>query len=273
MNIDHTTVYAELPTLARAKFEEDGFLIGPTLVDPQLVHDMIPHMDAVIAGDYETGRAPQMRKWNPGDDESRLRKIDQPQLASRSILELISRPEIGQAAAELTGASWIQVWAVQLLFKPAGGATVGNVGWHQDQQYWLRWWTPDSEVFTCWLAVSDVTPDSGPMRFVPGSHRWGLLPGDFYAEDTDRQREEIDVPDGARWTETSAVLPAGGASFHHRLTYHGSGPNTSAGPRRSFAIHLRTDRSEQTDMTGLSEEERAYMGHIDDPEVCPIIFS
>lgn len=272
MAIENAGTDSVLSARARATFEEDGFLIGPTLVDPGLARDVVPHMDAVVAGDYETGRAPQMRKWNPGDDERRLRKIDQPQLSSRSILDLISRPELGQAAAELTGASWIQVWAVQLLLKPASGTAAGNVGWHQDQQYWLRWWTPDSEVFTCWLAVSDVTPDSGPMRFVPGSHRWGLMPGDFYAEDTDRQRDEIEVPAGSRWTETPAVLPAGGASFHHRLTYHGSGPNTSAGPRRSFAIHLRTERSEQADMTALSDEERDYMSHIDDPEACPVVF-
>lgn len=273
MATDNNSTDFDPATLTRAKFEEDGFIIQRTLVDPALAYAVIPHMDAVIAGDYETGRAPQMRKWNPGDDELRLRKIDQPQLSNRSILDLISRPEVGQAAADLTGASWIQVWAVQLLLKPASGTAAGNVGWHQDQQYWLRWWTPDSEVFTCWLAVSDVATDSGPLCFVPGSHRWGLMPGDFYAEDTDRQRDEIDVPAGARWTEAPAVLPAGGASFHHRLTYHGSGPNTSTAPRRSFAIHLRTERSEQADMTAISDEERAYMGHIDDPEVCPVIFS
>ena len=61
-------------------------------------------MDAVIAGDYETGVPPHWRKWDPGDDELRLRKIDQPQLSDRTIRRLIADEEIGRAAAELTGA-------------------------------------------------------------------------------------------------------------------------------------------------------------------------
>src|SRR4029079_4628000 len=162
-------------TSVREQYELDGFITTDRLMEAELIEETIPHMDAVIAADYETGIAPHMRKWDPGDDEARLRKIDQPQLSDRTIQRLIASPSIGRAAAELTGASMVQVWGVQLLYKPAGGGAAGNVGWHQDQQYWLRWWTPDSEIFTCWLALSEVTEEAGAMRFVPGSHRSVLL--------------------------------------------------------------------------------------------------
>ena len=69
-----------------------------------------------------------------------------------------------------------------------------------------------------------------------------------------------------------AVLPPGAGSFHHRLTYHGSGPNTSSGPRRSFAIHLRTQNSELADLSPLPVEEAAYLSYLDDPELCPVIY-
>jgi ectoine hydroxylase-related dioxygenase (phytanoyl-CoA dioxygenase family) len=255
-----------------ARYNEQGFAIVPKVVRSDGLDDAVEHMDAVIAGDYETGVAPHWRRWNPGDDELRLRKIDQPQLSDRAIQRLIADPAVGRAAAELTGAQTIQVWAVQLLYKPPAGGSSGNVGWHQDQQYWLRWWTPDSEVFTCWLALSDVTEAAGAMRFVPGSHRWGLLgTGDFYRQETDLQRDEIGVPDGETWTEIPAILDRGSASFHHRLTFHASGPNTSPSPRRSFAIHLRTEHSELADLTPLPAEEAAYMSYLDDPDVCPVI--
>ena len=180
---------AQVETSLRARFDRDGFVIAPPLVEAALVEEAIEHMDAVIAAEYETGVAPHGRKWNPGDDEARLRKIDQPQLCDRMIQRLIAQPAIGAAAAELTGASRVQVWGVQLLYKPSGGGAAGNVGWHQDQQYWLRWWTADSEIFTCWLALSEVTEAAGAMRFIPGSQRWGLLnEGDFYEAEIDKQR-------------------------------------------------------------------------------------
>ncbi len=77
----------------------------------------------------------------------------------------------------------------------------------------------------------------------------------------EEQREAIAVPEGVTWEEVDAILPPGGASFHHNLTYHGSGPNLSTHMRRSFAIHLRTENSNE----GLAEA-------LDEPAHCPVIY-
>lgn len=256
-----------LPTAA-AHYEREGFCLVPQAVPSELVARAAPRMEAVMMGDYETGIAP-MPMWKPGDDPTKLRKIDQAHLSDRALREVVSHPAIGAAAAAITGAEWIQVWAVQMLFKPPQGQNArsgGNVGWHQDWQYWQPWWEEGSEVFTAWLALSDVTAESGPMRFVPGSHQWGFLDeGNFF--DGDLSREQIPVPDGKEWREEPAILPPGGVSFHHRHTYHGSGPNTSNVPRRSFAIHLRTEKSQPR-----SDSQAYYVSHLDDPDVCPVIF-
>jgi ectoine hydroxylase-related dioxygenase (phytanoyl-CoA dioxygenase family) len=233
-------------------------------------------MLAVKAGEYETGVAPHGRMWNPGDSDSKLVKIDQPHLSDRTIYELVSHPALGRAAAALTGAPWVQAWAVQLLIKPATPPTTPGdaapaasaVGWHQDRQYWHTWWTPESEVFTAWVAISDVTADAGPMRFVRGSHRWGFKnQGDFFGGDLDGLRNGIEVPSGEAWEEVPAILQPGGVSFHHRLTYHGSGTNHSGRPRLGFAVHVRTDRSR-----ALDGADAYYTSHLDDPAHCPVIF-
>ena len=253
---------------AKAFYETAGYFLAPPLVDQDLISRAVPRMDAVVEGHYATGDAP-MPQWKPGDDSSKLRKIDQAHIADPVLFELVSQSAIGAWAAALTGAEMVQVWAIQMLFKPpstAATGALGNVGWHQDWQYWHPWWQPESELFTAWLAVSDVREESGPMRFVPESQRWGFLDqGNFF--DGDLRREDIAVPPGQIWREDAAILPPGGVSFHHRLTYHGSGPNTSHSPRRSFAIHLRTEKS--APVLGCDEY---YVSHLDNPAICPVIY-
>ena len=80
------------------------------------------------------------------------------------------------------------------------------------------------------------------MKFVSGSHLWeNPGGGDFLGQTIDQS--DFSVPAEATWGEEAALMPAGGCSFHHRLTLHGSGPNLSEGPRCSLAIHLRTEKS------------------------------
>lgn len=250
---------------ARTQFHRDGYCFTPPIIPAELIERVILHMDAVIAGEYETGTPPHGRGWHPGDDPQRIRKIDQSHLADRTIFELVTYPEIGRWAAALFEAQRVQLWATQLLYKPPGGQVTGNVGWHQDKQYWPYW---EGEVFTAWIAVSDVTGDAGPMRFVRGSHRWGLIEGgNFFDHDHQTQRKAIRTPAGETWEETAAILPAGAVSFHQCYTYHASGPNTSSGPRQSFALHLRTENARPVDGS-----DAYYVSHLDDPSVCPVIY-
>ena len=253
------------PVQATESYARDGYTICP----PQVPHDILKRvavrMEAVRNGEYETGIPPQVF----GDiksDPTRLVKIDQAHLSDRTIREVVTHPEIGRWAAAITGAKMVQVWAVQLLIKPPGGATKGNVGWHQDFQYWSTWWTPESEVFTCWVAVKDVALESGPMLFARGSHRWGFLnEGDFFSVALDELRGNILKKHGYTWDEVPATMPAGAFSFHHKHTYHGSGPNLSNTSRLSFAIHLRTEKS--TPIKG-----NYYSDNVDDLNISPVIY-
>lgn len=162
----------------------------------------------------------------------------------------------------------MQIWASQLLYKPAGGDSAGQVGWHQDFMYWKETWEPESELFTAWVAVSDVRSESGPMCFVPGSHRWGYLnAGDFFNSDRDRTRNQIRVPSGETWSEVPAILSPGAVSLHHRQMYHASGPNVSSSPRISFALHLRTENSRR-----LAGCDNHYIRDLADPQAAPVIY-
>ncbi|MBV7338606.1 phytanoyl-CoA dioxygenase family protein [Chloroflexi bacterium TSY] len=259
---------------AKSSYLRDGFYVHPSaVIGVDVVQAAVHGMDEVRAGRYDTGTPPQPSRWNPGDDpNTKLGKIEMPQIANHAIMELMQVPALGELAAEVTGAEAVQIWWVQLLYKPSAlpnVATAPGIGWHQDRHYWQSW-EGGSELFTAWVALSDVTADAGPMTFVRGSHRWGYVEGqsDFQQEaDQVALRNRIEGATGERWEEVAAILPLGGVSFHHNLTYHGSEANLSGAPRRSFAIHMRTEKSRPIDgrRAGLTR-------FIDDLDYCPMIF-
>ncbi len=256
-------------TAAAAQYERDGFFIAPPVIPAELLARVRPRIAAVYAGEYETGLAPAGNPQGSKEPPTSLVKIDNAHRSDRTILELISHPAIGRWAAAITGAKMIQVFASQMLIKPPGGRDTGSVGWHQDQEYWEP--ALEGELFTAWVAISDVTAASGPMRFVHGSHHWGLLKaGDFFSGKLDALKQRIqEKSDGHAWRESAAVLAPGAVSFHHRLTVHGSGPNVAAEPRVSFAIHLRTEKSGLR--AGIRWQDAGYLHDFNDLVGSPVI--
>ncbi len=254
---------------AAAQFEEDGYYIAPPVLSPELIKQANTHVDAVLAGIYETGIPPVTRSFAPGEGVGKLQKIDNAHISDETLQKVVAHPALGEWAAAVTGASKVQIFATQLLFKPPGGETGVNIGWHQDLEYWQN--HLQGELFTAWLALSDVTEEAGPMRFIRGSHRWGLLnAGDFFSGDMQAIQSRIQDKSGNPWDEVSDILPPGGVSFHHKLTVHGSSANHSQAPRRSLAIHLLTEKAGLVE--GADYRTAGYLSDFNDGRACPVIY-
>ncbi len=255
---------------AAAQYARDGFYLAPSVIPSELLARVRKRIDAVYAGEYETGIPPCGSPKGSQEPPQKLVKIDNAHRSDRTIFELVTHPAIGEWAAALTGAKMVQVFACQMLIKPPGRQGGVNVGWHQDQEYWDHALT--GELFTAWVAISDVTAESGPMRFVPGSQHWGLLKaGDFFSDKLDEIKARFQGKSGGgKWEEVAAVLPPGGVSFHHRLTVHGSGENHAASPRVSFAIHFRTEKSGLRE--GTKWQDAGYLNDFADPVGSPVSY-
>jgi hypothetical protein len=243
----------------RAAYERDGFFLAEQIVPAELIARASRALDELAA--EET-----YRKLPP----TALRKMDNKHITNAVVRELVGHAAIGRLVAEVTGASMVQAFASQALVKPTGGADNGNVGWHQDLQYWqgqLR-----GELLTAWVAISDVTAGSGPMRFVTASHTWGLLNvGDFFSGDMGAIQARLrSARADARWDEVAAVLKPGAVSLHHNLTVHGSGPNLASWPRKSVAIHLRTEKSSLAD--GVKFGDVGWLNDFADEVACPVLY-
>ena len=94
---------------------------------------------------------------------------------------------------------------------------------------------------SCWIGLDDSTRANGCVHYVPGTHRWKLLPVTGLADNmnsiqtvlTDEQKEEF--------KPVAIELRAGEASFHHPLMVHGSFENTTDQPRRATVINVFRD--------------------------------
>ena len=66
----------------------------------------------------------------------------------------------------------VRFWHDQLFCKPSRHG--GVVAWHQDYSYWTR--TTPMAHLTCWIGLDDTDEHNGCLQYIPGSHKWDLLP-------------------------------------------------------------------------------------------------
>ncbi len=231
----------EITTADREHFAEDGYLVVDDLIDPARIPLLHQAFDDLFHGRFETGVRPDEVNWQVADgDPSRTRQICNGWKANREIARVVLDEGIGRAIAELAGWPGARIMIDNVLWKPPA---TKSLGFHQDSAY-LSWFTP-SDLCTCWIALDATRADGGTIEFVPGSHRWAHSEpeGEFHApEDYRAPMRDAAAREGTEPGITYVEVPAGGGSFHHGWTWHGSGENLSPNPRRALVLHaMRSD--------------------------------
>ena len=150
--------------------------------------------------------------------------------------DLLWHPAFTVPASQLLDGG-VRFWHDQLFCKPAQHG--GVVAWHQDYSYWTR--TKPMAHLTCWIALDDSTRDNGCLQYVPGSHRWELLPVTGLAGDMDAIQTVLSDEQRRQFKPVAVELKKGYASFHHPLMVHGSYANTTDRPRRATVINAFRD--------------------------------
>ena len=147
----------------------------------------------------------------------------------RSIWDLATNPTILDHVEDLIGPD-IVCWTSHYFCKLPGDSR--KVPFHQDAAYWpLR----PARTVTVWLAIDDVTPESGPMQFVPGSHLHGRFEWHKRTENVVLNLE-VNGHDSIEHVHP-LLLKAGQFSLHTDMLVHGSAPNQST--QRRCGLTLR----------------------------------
>jgi hypothetical protein len=131
----------------------------------------------------------------------------------------------------------VRLWHDQLFCKPAHHG--GVVAWHQDYSFWTC--TEPMTHLTCWIGLDDSTKENGCLYYVPGSHRWNLLPKTGLTGKMDEIMTVLTPKQQAEFKPVPIEMKAGQCSFHHPLLVHGSYANCSDRPRRATLVNVFRD--------------------------------
>jgi len=246
---------------------KDGFCFLPSVYTKKEIISAYEGLEKVINGEYNTGRQPERRFWEIGDDPHSIIKIDKPHVCNKSIWSLITKPEFGKALALATNAEKIQVWHSQVVWKPKSKGIRGNAGWHRDAQYWPFWSTDG--LFTAWIALSKVSKQSGPVRYIAKSNHWKNLKGlDFFDKDIKHQDILLDRCYKNR-NIVNGILDVGQIGIHTSLTYHSSIENKEKNPRVGMVVHFCTEKAQKII---VNDENANYLDQLKDQNTAPVIY-
>ncbi|HEY3037956.1 MAG TPA: phytanoyl-CoA dioxygenase family protein [Pyrinomonadaceae bacterium] len=131
----------------------------------------------------------------------------------------------------------VRFWHDQIFYKPAHHG--GVVLWHQDYSYWTR--TQPMAHLSCWIGLDDSTRENGCVHYVPGSHRWNLLPRADFANDMDAILNALTPEQRREFKPVAIELKQGECSFHHPLMVHGSYENRTERSRRAVVLNVFRD--------------------------------
>jgi ectoine hydroxylase-related dioxygenase (phytanoyl-CoA dioxygenase family) len=218
-------------------FHRDGFVAGIRMLDEDQVELLRSELEPLLDPRHPGAHLFHERHSNESLEPGRvLFHALGAWRISPGFHDLLWNPAILVPASQLLAGS-VRFWHDQLFVKPPHLG--GVVSWHQDYSYWTR--TEPMAHLTCWISLDDVDEENGCPQYVPGSHRWRLLPITGLTGDMDAIREVLTPEERSQFQPVPAVLRRGEATFHHPLVVHGSFRNRSARPRRGVALNFCRD--------------------------------
>lgn len=153
-------------------------------------------------------------------------------------------PRILGPVRQLTGKD-TYLYQSRLNYKQARTGDVFQ--WHQDYGSWVEDGVPgggDRQMLSVLIMLDDTTHESGPLRFIPGSQKEGLISSKYDTETTSYALHIVTDEDVERLSKDVGMVectgPAGTVAIFSGLLVHGSQKNLSANDRRNLYFAYNT---------------------------------
>jgi ectoine hydroxylase len=226
-----------LSTEQREAFDRDGWLFFPSLFAPDEMRVLTDAVPALYA------RREVFNVREKGSDAVRTNFAAH--LVSEPFARLARHPRMVEPVADLLGEA-LYMHQFKINGKMAFEGDVWQ--WHQDYGTWKNDdWMPSERAMNVAIFLDDVNEFNGPLMFIPGSHKKGVLEAQHDLSTTSYPLWTLDEALIAALVEraggknggiVSPKGPAGSMILFHSCLVHASGSNLSPWNRVSVYLSL-----------------------------------
>lgn len=226
-----------------AHFRKNGWARLDGLISKELAAHLLGKLQDLMGVDGQRQNSNRLaRKDHEAQDEGAYAQSTRggaiwgrPAAQPGPFADLVFSPEVGnlfKTVARQEGRYYTDAAYVKLPSAPGEGQPTR---WHQDFPFEP---IDHSGGFAIWMALDDIAPEQGTMRFLSGSHRSGVWGN--YSDPPKPSDVLADHPYLAEEYEISPPLhlKAGDATIHSSLVVHSAPENTLDKPRWSYLMHL-----------------------------------
>jgi ectoine hydroxylase len=221
----------------RAEFDQNGYLFFPGLFSPEETNGLIEAVPAL----YARREAYNVRE----KDSDAVRTNFAAHLTNEMFARLARHPRMIEPVEDLFGEK-LYMHQFKINGKMAFEGDVWQ--WHQDYGTWLNDdLMPTERAMNVAIFLDDVTEFNGPLMFIPGSHKKGVLAAQhdvrttsypLWTLDHELIAQLVDRAGGKNGGIVSPKGPAGSMILFHSCLVHASSSNLSPFNRVSVYLSL-----------------------------------
>ena len=220
-----TTSLAE-PTLSlREQYDRDGYLHVPRVFSGDLLEILTREVDRHCADVGASHRGAWQGPWLSQTDQVAMTTVHLLHMLSWTWYAALISPVMRGPVMAVLGVPDVQLHRASILAKPPGNGSPFPM--HQDGAYFENL---PARYVNAVVYLDDMTPENGPLRFLPGSHRNGLIPH------LTEGKKHLPLDQYPIEAGESVLANAGDVVLFSPWTVHGSMPNRSQMVRRTVRV-------------------------------------
>ena len=196
-------------------FHRDGFIRLPNVLSPAAVFRLRKELIHLLNKTFpENNRA------------NRFLSLEMMWIESPIIRQYVLSPRIAKISADLLSVKSVRLYHDNALSKEPG---CGRTPWHYDDHHFPL---ETNDVVTAWMPAQPVPLSMGPLSFAKPLNVFNLVKNiTFNKNDTSYDKKVTEIFKANNVSIDSKPFGIGEASFHHNLSFHTAGTNSTSQSR------------------------------------------